>query len=250
VTIAQTRVQDRPALCTPASEQDPGVVASQRRRAARQPFLGFAGLLAVVPVAALLIFGVGGSESSVRVGAPIVTCALSVVVMVGFWWDDWPGTVIRPRAWSGWIDTAFIVGAAIVLTLLAQVVVGRPDLQGIFESSPGVGHAATFPAVLPLAGAAFTIMLELTLVFEGWPLRRLPRVPGGLVAIALSWLIAVVLYHLVVSAFQAPDQVCGLTTGSSAGRTSAHCCSSWAYGRFGCTSSGRRGRSSGSDVAG
>jgi hypothetical protein len=123
--------------------------------------------------------------------------------MVAFWWEDWPGTSVRPAAWSGWIDTAFIIGAAIVLTLVAQVVVGTPDLRGMFESSPGAGHAATFPGVLPLAGAAFTVMLQLTLVCEGWPLRRLPRVTGGLLALGLSWLIAVVLYHLVITAHPA-----------------------------------------------
>jgi hypothetical protein len=34
-----------------------------------------------------------------------------------------------------------------------------------------------FPATLPLGGTAFVAMLELTLVGEGWPLRRLPRIP-------------------------------------------------------------------------
>ena len=56
----------------------------------------------------------------------------------------------------------------------------------------------TFPATLPLAGTAFVAMLQLTLVGEGWPLRRLRPLPAGLLALALSWIVAVVVYLTVV----------------------------------------------------
>jgi len=52
----------------------------------------------------------------------------------------------------------------------------------------------TFPATLPLLGAAFAVMLQLTLVGEGWPLRRLPTLAAGPIAVALSWALALVLY--------------------------------------------------------
>ena len=56
----------------------------------------------------------------------------------------------------------------------------------------------TFPATLPLAGTAFVAMLQLTLVGEGWPLHRLRPLPAGLLALALSWIVAVVVYLTVV----------------------------------------------------
>jgi hypothetical protein len=37
---------------------------------------------------------------------------------------------------------------------------------------------------MPLAGAIFVAMLELTLVSEGWPLRRFNRFAGGIAALA------------------------------------------------------------------
>ena len=51
---------------------------------------------------------------------------------------------------------------------------------------------------MPLAGAFFVVMLQLTLVGEGWPLRRLGRIPSGPVALAVAWSIALTLYLLLV----------------------------------------------------
>ena len=140
-------------------------------RLCRQPLLGLAGLLLVVPTALLLAFGAGGAEPSVLVLAPLVTFALPAVVMVAFWWEDWPGTRL-PARWSGWFDTLLIAVAAVVLTGLGQIAVGHLDLRGIFDPTPGPGHAPTFPATMPIAGAAFVAMIQLTLVNEGWPFRR------------------------------------------------------------------------------
>jgi hypothetical protein len=195
-TGTRARAEGRPTLCTPESLQQADDVATQRSRAARQPMLGLAGLVLVLSIAVLLMFGAGGAETSVRVLGPIVTAALPLVAMVAFWWDDWPGT-IRSEAWSGWIDTLLIAAGAIAFTVLGQVVVGRADLDALFRSAPGPGQAAT-TAVLPVAGAAFAAMLQLTLVCEGWPLHQLPRIPGGLLAIATAWIIAAVLYWSVV----------------------------------------------------
>ena len=46
----------------------------------------------------------------------------------------------------------------------------------------------TFPATLPLAGAAFVAMLQLTLVGEGWPLRRAAAAAAaGRRRLAVAW---------------------------------------------------------------
>jgi hypothetical protein len=117
--------------------------------------------------------------------------------MIGFWWEDWPGARLRP-GWSGLLDTALVVLSAVVLTVAGQLVVGQFDLRGVFDPTPGAGHAATFPATMPLAGAVFVVMLQLTLVSEGWPLRRLGRLASGPAALAVSWAIALGLYLLLV----------------------------------------------------
>jgi hypothetical protein len=159
----------------------------------RQPGLGVAGLLLVVPVAWLLAFGAGGAEPSLLVLGPLVTYGLPVIAMVAFWWDGWPGTRLR-ASWSGWANTVLIAVAAVVLTGLGQAIAGHFDVRGIFDPAPGPGHAPTFPTTLPLAAAAFIVMLQLSLVWEGWPLRRLPLVPAGIAALAISWLVALALY--------------------------------------------------------
>jgi hypothetical protein len=174
----------------------PPISAPAQNRAARLE-LGLRGLWLVVPIAALLAVGAGGPEGSVLVLGPLVSYALPLVVMIAFWWEDWPGTRLRP-SWSGWADTALIAVGGLVLTAAGQAIAGGLDLRGLFDPSPGAGHVPTFPATLPLAGAAFVVMLELTLVGEGWPLRRLPATVAGPVALVLSWALALVLYFLLV----------------------------------------------------
>jgi hypothetical protein len=163
-----------------------------------QPRLGVLGLVLVVPIAALLALGVGGAEGSVVILGPLVTFSLPLLAMVAFWWEDWPGTTLRP-AWSGWADTVLIAAGAIIFTGLGQAVVGRLDPRGIFVASPGAGHVPTFPATMPLAAAAFIAMLELTLVGEGWPLRSLPRLSAGLLAVVASWAVALALYDALAA---------------------------------------------------
>jgi uncharacterized protein with FMN-binding domain len=166
--------------------------------ALRQPQLGLAGLVLVVPIAAVLALGAGGVERSVLVLGPVVAFALAPVAMVGFWWDNWPGTALRQRAWSGWVDTAFVAAMAVLSTLAAQAIVGRLDPGALFQVEPGAGHTPTYPAVLPLAATAFAAMIQLTLVNERWPLRRLPPIPAGLAALALSWAAAILVYLFAV----------------------------------------------------
>jgi hypothetical protein len=159
--------------------------------------LGLRGLGLVVPIAALLAFGAGGAEPSLLVLGPIVTASLPLIAMVAFWWEDWPGTRLG-RSWAGWADTALIAAGGVVLVAAAQAVAGGPDLRGLFDPSPGAGHVPTFPATLPLTGAAFVAMLQITLVGEGWPLRRLPALAAGPVAVVVSWALALAVYVTLV----------------------------------------------------
>jgi DNA-binding CsgD family transcriptional regulator len=166
------------------------------RAGATQPALGLLGLLLVVPVAAALALGAGG-EGSTLVLAPLVAYSLPLVVTVAFWWEDWPGTRLR-ASWAGWADTVLIAAGAVVLTAVGQALAGHVDPARLFDPSPGPGQVPTFPATMPLAGTAFVTMLQITLVGEGWPLRRLRPVPAGLLAVAISWAVALVVYVTLV----------------------------------------------------
>jgi hypothetical protein len=157
-------------------------------RTVRQPALGLLGLVLVVPTAVALAVS-AGPDGSVRLLAPLVTYSLPLVAMIGFWWEDWPGTRVGPD-WAGWADTALIAAGAIVLTAAGQAVVEHLDVRGLFDPSAGPASAPTFPATMALGGTAFVAMLQLTLVGEGWPLRRLRPVVGGLLAVAVSWAVA------------------------------------------------------------
>jgi hypothetical protein len=194
---------DRPPLSAPPTLQAPDVRESVLRVAARQPALGLAGLLLVAPVALALGAGAGGLEPSLRVLGPLSTFGLPVVAMIAFWWEDWPGTQLKPPL-SGLLDTILVIVGAVLLTLLGQLVVGHLDLRGIFDPTPGLGHSATFPATMPLAGAFFVVTLQLTLVSEGWPVRRLGRIPSGPIALAVAWALAVTLYLLLVKTHPKP----------------------------------------------
>ena len=149
-------------------------------RLARQPALGLAGVLLVVPVAVLLGAGLGSLERSLLVLGPYSTFALPVIAMVAFWWEDRPGTTLRAPL-LGLSDTLLVAACGVVLTIAAQAL---------------VSHA--FPATMALGGAIFTVMLQLTLVAEGAPLRRLARVPGGLAALAVAWVGGIAIYEATV----------------------------------------------------
>jgi hypothetical protein len=167
------------------------------RWVARQPGLGLVGLLFVVPVAVLLAVGADGPERSALVLGPLVTFALPAVAMIAFWWQDWPGSSLPP-GWSGLVDTALVVVAAVLLTILGQAVVGTVDVGAVVDPSPGPGRAPTFPSTVPLGAGAFIAMLQVTFVCERWPLRRLPPFVAGVAALVLSWLVAVAAYLLLV----------------------------------------------------
>ena len=187
VPAGRSRLPERPPLSQPRTTGS---------RSSRQPALGLLGLLLVVPIAVLLAIGAGGNGST-RLLAPLVTFSLPLVVMIAFWWEDWPGTRLR-SSWSGWADTVLIVAGAIVLTAVGQTLAGRLDPVALFDPSPGPGHVPTFPATMPLAGLAFVATLEITLVGEGWPFRRLHPLVAGPIVVLIAWAIAIAGYLTVV----------------------------------------------------
>src|ERR1700704_3990987 len=172
--------------------------------AARQPALGLAGLLLVAPVAVLLGVGAGSLQASLRVLGPLSTFALPVVAMIALWWEDWPGARLKAPL-SGSLNTVLAIAGGVVLTFIGQLVVGHGAVRGIFDARPAPLSSPTFPATMPLAGAFFVVMLQLTLVNEGWPLRRLGRIAAGVIAVAAAWAIALTLYLVLVRTHPKPS---------------------------------------------
>ena len=68
----------------------------------------------------------------------------------------------------------------------------------MFDPAAPGGDVPTFPATMPLAAAVFVVLLQLTLVSEGWPLRRLNRFLAGGAALAAAWAGGVALYEALV----------------------------------------------------
>ena len=201
----------RPLLTTPPHLQDQASADLQRQRLAGQPWLGVGGLLLGAAVFFALALGTGSTRTSLLILGPISTFALPAVAMVAFWWNDWPGSRFT-TPWTGLIDTLLVAAAAVVLTIAGQAIVERSDLRGVFEASPGPGVPATFPATLALAGAAFTAMLQLSLVCERWPLGGGGRLRSGIAALPISWAIGTGAYFLFVNldAMPAAERAAGL----------------------------------------
>ena len=201
----------RPLLTTPPHLQHQGFADLQRQRLAAQPWLGVGGLLLGGIVFFALALGAGSTQTSLLILGPISTFALPAVAMVAFWWNDWPGSRLT-TPWTGLIDTLLVAAASVVLTIAGQAIVERPDPHGVFQASPGPGVPTTFPATMALAGAAFTAMLQLSLVCERWPLGGIGRLRSGIGALALSWAIGTGAYFLLVNldAMPAAERAAGL----------------------------------------
>jgi len=189
---------ERPALTTPTALQSHRQRLSESESLRRQPLAGLIGLCVVIPLAVLFTFGVNGAEGSIEVLGPIVTFALPAIAMIAFWWEDWPGSSLRP-GWSALVDTALLVVLAIGLTLVGQALVAHVDLKGVFVPNADPAHPATFPETLVLGSTAFVAMLQITLVSERWPFTMLGRFVSGLVGLAFVWGIAIAVQLLVVN---------------------------------------------------
>jgi hypothetical protein len=192
---ADSSLPERPLLTTPPRPQPPDVAGQQRQRLAAQPWLGVGGLLLTAVVFFALGLGTGSTATALLILGPISTFALPAVAMIAFWWNDWPGSR-QSVPWTGLTDTFLVIAAAIVLTIAGQAIVERPDVRAVFQTAPG---PATFPAALPLAGAALAAMLQLSLACERWPIGGIGRLWSGVAALALSWAIGAGAYFLFVN---------------------------------------------------
>jgi hypothetical protein len=194
----ESRLPDRPLLTTPPRLQHKAFADRQRQRLAAQPWLGIGGLLLAAAVFFALALGTGSTGTSLLILGPLATFALPAVAMVAFWWNDWPGSrLITP--WTGLIDTVLVVAASVVLTIAGQAIVERSGVRAVFEANASPGVPTTFPATLALAGAAFTAMLQLSLVCERWPLSGSGRLRSGIAALALVWAAGTGAYFLFVN---------------------------------------------------
>jgi hypothetical protein len=188
----------RPLLTTPPQLQPRALADLQRQHLAGQPWLGVGGLVLAAAVFFALALSNGGTETSLLILGPMSTFALPAVAMIAFWWNDWPGSRLA-TPWTGLIDTVLVIAASVVLTIAGQAIVERSDVRAVFEANAGPGGPATFPATLPLAGAAFSAMLQLSLVCERWPLGGTGRIRSGIAALALSWAAGIGAYFLFVN---------------------------------------------------
>src|SRR3984957_20686943 len=165
-----------------------------------QPAVGVIGLLVASALCALLGVAIAPLNSLQILGS-VTTFALPILIASALWWHGWPARG-SSRAASGVINTLLIAGLAVVLTALAQVIVGRGDLAHLLSITPAghpVGRPAfpSYPWTLPLAALIFLTMILLTFVCDRWPLRRLGSAGSGIAAITLSWIIGLAAYELL-----------------------------------------------------
>ena len=179
-------LSDRPEISAPDAPAEPPTPPGAEPAAAR-PWRADP----LVPLFALLAFRAGGPERSLRVLAPVTTFALPAIAMVAFWWEDWPGIPWGGlgRAHRHAADRTGRVGPQ----RRGAGRRGDVDLPALFDSTGGP-VCGDLPHTMPLAAGAFTAMLQLTMVSEGWPLRGLGRVLSGVVALAVSWTVGNSLY--------------------------------------------------------
>jgi hypothetical protein len=189
-------------LTAPPGLQSPHAPGERRQRLAAQPWPGLGGLLLAAAAFFALALGTGSTATSLLILGPISTFALPAVAMVAFWWHDWPGSRLA-APWTGLTDTVLAAAAAVVLAIAGQAIVEQSDIRAVFQGGTGPGPA-TFPATLPLAGAAFTAMLQLSLVCERWPLSGLGRLRSGIAALGLSWALGTGAYFLFVNSGAVP----------------------------------------------
>jgi hypothetical protein len=196
----------RPLLTTPPQLRRRDAVRLQRQVLARQPWVGLGGLVLSAVVFFALALGLGNTATSLLVLGPMTVFAVSGVAMIGFWWNDWPGSRLN-KPWTGLTDTALIIVGGVALTIAGQAIVERPDIRAVFLATPGDGAPTTFPATLALGGAIFTAMLQISLVCERWPLSGFSLLTSGVAGLALSWAVGVGAYFLFVNVDFIPPAV-------------------------------------------
>lgn len=166
----------------------------------RQPWAGIAGTVIVAALVALLAVAPGGPQTAFQVTIPMVTFALPVLVVMGLWWGRWP-TDRMNRVASLAVNTLILAVTGFVLTVAAQAIIGKVDIDGIFSQATdqAAGRLTAFPFTFPLAGMIFVAMAQLTLINERRPFHRLPRVWSGIAALASCWVVGLLGYRLVAN---------------------------------------------------
>ena len=162
---------------------------------AMQPLVGFLTLLIVGIIWVLLSVAFGAPQSLETIAASS-TFWLPVLIVVAAWWHGWPGSLTKSRPGAGIVNTVIFIVAALVLTGIAQVIVGKADFGAIFHSG---GTFPTFPFLIPLAATIFVAMLQLTFVCDRWPFERMKPIPAGLSAFVLCWAIGLLVYFTVIN---------------------------------------------------
>ena len=165
-----------------------------------QPAVGVIGLCVASTLCLLLGVAISPLDSLQILGS-VTTFALPILIASALWWHGWPARG-SSRAASGLINTLLIAGLAVVLTALAQVIVGRGDLAHLLSTTPaghGPGRPAfpSYPWTLPLAALIFLTMIQLTFVCDRRPLRRLGTPGAGIAAVTLSWIVGLAAYELL-----------------------------------------------------
>jgi len=167
-----------------------------------QPAVGVIGLCVASTLCLLLGVAIAPLESLQILGS-VTTFALPILIASALWWQGWPARG-SSRAASGAVNTLLIAGLAVVLTALAQVIVGRGDLAHLLSTTPaghGPGRPAfpSYPWTLPLAALIFLTMIQLTFVCDRRPLRRLGTPGAGIAAVTLSWIVGLVAYKVLAN---------------------------------------------------
>jgi hypothetical protein len=155
---------------------------------------------AIVPglLTMLVVFVAGGlvlsPQGALLVIGPITLFAMPILALLA----DFvvPQLAGHQRRWlvAGLIVAA-ILGGAIVLTMLAQAIVGHIDLVGVFSSDPhtAASHLTAFPFTIPLGGALFVTYLEVAIV-SGVPMITKNRLRDGAIAFLGCVIVALILY--------------------------------------------------------
>ena len=167
-----------------------------------QPAVGVIGLCVAATLCLLLGVAIAPLDSLQILGS-VTTFALPILIASALWWHGWPARS-SSRAVSGVTNTLLITGLAVVLTALAQVIVGRGDLAHLLSTTPaghGPGRPAfpSYPWTLPLAALIFLTMIQLTFVCDRRPLRRLGTPGAGIAAVTLSWIVGLAAYELLAN---------------------------------------------------
>ncbi len=189
---------DPTAPVVPGQEK-PAAEAPAGRAGAAQARAGLLGLPIVAVGFVVLGIVPGGPQTALDTVGPIATFALPVLAASALWWAGWPATRLR-QPLAGLVNLVLIIVGGIVLTVLAQAVVGRVDLVGMFTTPPsGSPTFTTWPWTMPLGVLVFVATLQFTFVNEGWPFGRLSGVAGGLLVVVSSWVLGLAVYFLVVN---------------------------------------------------